>query len=59
MLAAGYNDGTLLLVRISDGAEILVREPDGNPVVALSWNARGDLLGFACEKGAAGIVSVA
>ena len=59
MLAAGYNDGTLLLVRISDGAEILVREPDGQPVVALSWNARGDLLGFACEKGAAGIVSVA
>ncbi len=35
MLAAGYNDGTLLLVRISDGAEILVREPDGQPVVAL------------------------
>lgn len=55
MLAAGYGDGTVLLVRIKDGAEILVNRPNASEVTALTWNARGDRLLFACANGAAGI----
>jgi WD40 repeat protein len=56
ILAAGYSDGTILMVRIHDGAEILVRRNEGSPVAALAWNAKGSMLAFACEDGAAGLM---
>ena len=58
-LPAGYSDGTVLMVRLEDGAEILVRKNAGPPVAALAWNAKGTLLAFADEEGdarAAGVV---
>jgi len=58
ILAAGYGDGTVLLVRIKDGAEILVHKPNDSAIAALSWNARGDRLIFGCDNGAAGISSL-
>lgn len=59
--AAGYGDGTVLLVRIEDGAEILVRrpDPDKGAVVAMAWDTKGETLAMAAENGAAGIVSLA
>jgi WD40 repeat protein len=59
VIAAGYEDGLILLVRLSDGAEILAREPAGSPISALAWNAAGALLAFGTEEGDAGIVDVA
>jgi WD40 repeat protein len=58
VIAAGYEDGVILLVRLSDGAEILARSPGGSPVAALAWNASGSLLAFGTEEGDAGIVDV-
>jgi WD40 repeat protein len=59
ILAAGYSDGTILMVRLTDGAEILVRRRNGtSPVAALAWNARGTLLAFAAEDGDAGLLEL-
>jgi WD40 repeat protein len=56
IFAAGYSDGTILMVRIEDGAEILVRRNGGEPVAALAWNAKGTILAFATEDGDAGLM---
>jgi WD40 repeat protein len=58
MLAAGYSDGTVLMVRIEDGAEILVRRNGTPPVAAVAWNARGTLLAFADEEGDGGLLAL-
>ena len=56
ILAAGYSDGTILMVRLDDGAEILVRRNGSEPVSALAWNAKGTLLAFGAEDGDAGML---
>jgi WD40 repeat protein len=58
ILLAGYSDGTILMVRIEDGAEILVRKNGGEPVSALAWNAKGTILAFATEDGDAGLMTL-
>jgi hypothetical protein len=58
ILAAGYSDGTVLMVRLEDGAEILVRRNGTAPVAALGWNAKGTLLAFADESGDAGLLEL-
>jgi WD40 repeat protein len=58
ILAAGYSDGTVLMVRTGDGAEILVRRNGGAQVSALAWNAKGTLLAFAAEDGDAGLLAL-
>ncbi len=58
ILACGYSNGTVLMVRLVDGAEILVRANKGEPVTALAWNARGSLLAFADQQGDAGLLAV-
>jgi WD40 repeat protein len=58
VLAAGYSDGAILMVRLEDGAEILVRR-NGTPAVsALAWNARGTWLAFADEEGNGGLLEL-
>src|SRR6202051_2593551 len=58
ILAAGYSDGTILMVRLTDGAEILVRRRGTDPVSALDWNAKGTLLAFAAANGDAGLLAL-
>src|SRR6266702_840210 len=58
ILAAGYGDGTILMVRINDGAESLVRRNGSAPVTGLAWNAKGTLLAFAGEAGEAGLLEL-
>jgi WD40 repeat protein len=58
ILAAGYSDGTILMVRLGDGAEILVRGNGTAPVTALAWNAKGTMLAFAGEDGEAGLLAL-
>jgi WD40 repeat protein len=58
IFAAGYSDGTILMVRMNDGAEILVRKNGSEPVSALAWNAKGTLLAFAAEDGDAGLLEL-
>ena len=59
IIAAGYEDGVVLLVRIEDGAEILAKKPGDAPVTALAWSADGTLLAFGTESGEAGIIDLA
>ena len=54
--AAGYADGTVLLVRLDDGAEIMVKRPGASPVSALGWEATGARLAFGTEDGEAGVL---
>lgn len=57
--AIGYEDGMILLVRLSDGEEVLLRRPGGGPVTALGWAPSGLELAFGTETGAAGVVDLA
>jgi WD40 repeat protein len=58
VLAAGYDDGTVLMVRMHDGAEILVRRNGTPQVTALGWNASGSWLAFSDETGEAGLLKL-
>ncbi len=56
LLAAGYSDGMVLLVRLADAAEVLVSRPSGAPVSALAWRGDGKMLAFGTEAGKAGLL---
>jgi WD40 repeat protein len=58
ILAVGYSDGTILMVRMTDGAEILVRKNGTAAVTALAWSAKGSLLAFATEDGDGGLLEL-
>ena len=58
ILAAGYSDGAVLMVRLNHGAEILVRKNGAAPVSALAWNSKGTVLAFADEEGDAGLLKL-
>ena len=59
IIAAGYGEGLVLLVRIEDGAEILAKKPGDAPVTALAWSADGLLLAWGAENGEAGVIDLA
>jgi WD40 repeat protein len=59
VVAVGYADGTVLLVRIEDGAEVLAKKPGQGPVSALCWDGSGNLLAFGTEAGEAGVIDLA
>lgn len=58
VVAVGYDNGMVLLVRLEDGAEILVRHPGGGAVSALAWNPAGSRLGFGTDGGVAGLLAL-
>ena len=59
VVAVGYEDGLMLLVRIEDGAEIIAKRPGTAPVSAIAWNSTGDMLAFGSEDGESGIIDLA
>jgi WD40 repeat protein len=59
VIAAGYNNGLVLLTRIEDSAEVLAKKPGDAPVTALGWSADGRLLAWGSESGEAGIIDLA
>src|SRR4051812_10070952 len=58
IMAAGYSDGTVLVIRLEDGAEILARPNKGAPVAAPAGNAQGTLLPFADGEGEGGLLEM-
>jgi WD40 repeat protein len=58
VIAVGYADGLLLLVRVDDGAEILAKKPAAAPVSALAWRPDGKALAFGTEDGEAGVIDL-
>jgi WD40 repeat protein len=59
IIATGYSDGLVLIVRVEDGAEILAKKPGDAPVTALAWSEDGTLLAFGTESGEAGVIDLA
>jgi len=57
VVAVGYADGTVVLVRIDDGALIEVKGAGAARVTALGWAANGQTLAFGTETGEAGALS--
>ena len=60
VVAIGYDDGMVMLARISDGSELLVRRPSETGknarIGALGWDAKGARLAFGADDGAAGVL---
>jgi WD40 repeat protein len=60
VLAIGYADGCVMLVRREDNQELLVQAPQGNEaaVSAMRWNATGMQMIFGTADGRAGILTL-
>lgn len=61
VVALGYEDGMVLLCRITDGSEVLMRQPQdgaGERISALVWDKDGRRLAFGTENGAAGVLTL-
>jgi WD40 repeat protein len=58
VVAIGFSDGAVLLVRTDDGALIKARAADAQPVRALGWDSTGRLLAFGTESGEAGVLAL-
>ena len=56
VIAVGFEDGMVMLVRMSDGAEILARGPDDSAVAAMAWRADGGALCMGTEAGMGGVL---
>jgi WD40 repeat protein len=58
IVAVGYDDGWILLVRLADGAEILVRRTEGerDAIAALAFDAAGARMIFGTQGGQAGLL---
>ena len=59
VLAVGYEDGCILLIRLTDTSELLVRPavPESG-ITALAWDKPGRRLAFGCGDGQAGILTL-
>lgn len=59
VVALAYEDGCILLARLTDGAELLARPASrGGTVTALAWDPSGARLAFGTEDGAAGVLTL-
>jgi WD40 repeat protein len=59
VLAVGYEDGFILLIRLTDASELLVRPAVvDSAVTALAWDKPGRRLAFGCADGQAGILAL-
>src|SRR5215211_3572227 len=59
VLAVGYEDGFILLIRLVDASELLVRRAvEASGITALAWDKPGKRLAFGCADGQAGILTL-
>jgi WD40 repeat protein len=58
-IAAGYQDGVVLLARHEDLRELTLRRAAGVAVTALAWSADGRRLAYGTQDGEAAIVDLA
>lgn len=58
VVAVGYADGLVLMVRVDDGAEVLAHKPADAPITALAWGPMGRMLAFGTEDGEAGVIDL-
>lgn len=55
-LAAGYDDGAIVLARQEDAGELMVRRPTAGAITAVTWSADGRRLAYGTSVGRAGLV---
>jgi WD40 repeat protein len=62
VVAIGFDDGLVMISRITDSSELLVRRPAEEPtnarITALAWDAKGARLLFGAENGDAGLLTL-
>jgi WD40 repeat protein len=59
VLAAGYEDGFILLIRLTDASELLVRPAvSGSGITAFAWDKAGKRLAFGAADGQAGVLTL-
>lgn len=58
VVAAGYEDGTAILVQLGQLAPVLVKHPGGGAVTALAWSADGRDLAVGTEDGLVGVLQL-
>lgn len=59
VLAVGYDDGCILMIRLTDASELLVRPAQrGSGITAFAWDKFGKRLAFGAEDGAAGVLTL-
>ncbi|MGL4635595.1 MAG: WD40 repeat domain-containing protein [Beijerinckiaceae bacterium] len=62
VLAIGYDDGFVMLVRLTDASELLVRAPkmaeDAKAITALAWDSAGKRLAIGAADGYSGILTL-
>ena len=59
VIAAGYDDGCIMLLRMTDASELVARHATrGSAITALGWDKTGRHLLFGCEDGAAGLLAL-
>ena len=62
IVAIGYADGWIMLVRLTDASELLVRrtrlEDNAKAITAMAWDRDGKRLVFGADDGAAGVLSL-
>ena len=58
MIAAGYKDGTTILVQIERDDPLLVKPPGEGAVTTLAWSADGQHLALGTETGLVGRLSL-
>lgn len=57
-VALGYQDGAVGLASLDQREIVLLRYPDGDAIIAVTFNGEGDLIGFASDGGQAGIADL-
>ena len=59
VLAVGYDDGCILMIRLTDASELLVRPAlRDSGITAFAWDKSGKRLAFGTEDGAAGVLTL-
>ncbi len=58
ILAAGFEDGLVLLFRMDDAADILVTKANGSAVSSLAFSQDGTQLGYIRENGTIGLLNL-
>jgi WD40 repeat protein len=58
-IAAGYENGSVILLRLADDTAAVVQVAGGGAVTALAWHGKGRALAIGSEDGRVGILAVA
>lgn len=60
VVGIGYEDGCILLCRLTDAAELLVRaaNKDDGKITSMAWDKSGARMIFGSENGAAGVLTL-